>query len=174
MKHALPWAALTVLLVSVGCASLQPVPDTAVEEANPAGASQNDATGGEVAQTQAETSTVARPQAPAPLDDYRADTPALIGGSGHPQLVEFFAYWCTTCRFMRPTVHQLEADYWGKLDFVYLDIDNPANSDAKEEYGFVAQPLFVLLDADGNEIQRWYGVVTEEEFRATFDAAIAG
>ena len=75
---------------------------------------------------------------------------------------------------MRPTVHQLEADYWGKLDFVYLDIDNPANSEAKDEFGFVAQPLFVLLDADGNELQRWYGVVNEEEFRTAFDAAVSG
>jgi hypothetical protein len=75
---------------------------------------------------------------------------------------------------MRPTVHQLEADYWGKLDFVYLDIDNPVNSDAKQEFDFVAQPLFVLLDADGNELQRWYGVVNEEDFRTAFDAAVAG
>ena len=157
MKHALPLAAVIILLVTVGCASIQSAPDTAIEEANPA-----------------DTSGVARPQAPAPPDDYRADSPDLIGGAGHPQLVEFFAYWCTTCRFMRPTVHQLEADYWGKLDFVYLDIDNPANSEAKDEFGFVAQPLFVLLDADGNELQRWYGVVNEEEFRTAFDAAVSG
>jgi thiol-disulfide isomerase/thioredoxin len=157
MKHALPWAALIILLVSAGCASIQSVPDPAIENADPA-----DASG------------VIRPQAPAPPDDYRADTPDLIGGTGNPQLVEFFAYWCTTCRFMRPTVHQLEADYWGKLDFVYLDIDNPVNSDAKQEFDFVAQPLFVLLDADGNELQRWYGVVNEEDFRTAFDAAVAG
>jgi len=167
MRHVLPWAALMILVGTVGCASIQPVPDTAIEEADPA---QADAMVGEAA----ETSTIARPEAPAPPDDYRADTSALVGGSGHPQLVEFFAYWCTTCRFMRPTVHQLEADYWGKLDFVYLDIDNPANSDVKDEFGFVAQPLFILLDANGNELQRWYGVVNEEEFRAAFDAALAG
>jgi len=169
MRHPLPWAALVVVLATAGCASLQTTP--AAEAANPESVNEVEA-----AENEAETVPVAegRPQAPAPLDSYRADTPDLIGGTGNPQLVEFFAYWCTTCRFMRPTVHQLEADYWGKLDFVYLDIDNPANSDAKEEYGFVAQPLFVLLDSGGNELQRWYGVVSEEDFRAAFDAAVAG
>jgi len=70
-------------------------------------------------------------------------------------------------------VHGLEAEYWGKIDFVYLDIDNPANSDVMQRYRFTSQPLFVLVEADGTEVQRWYGYVQESEFRAAFDALLA-
>ena len=75
MKHALPWAAVIILLVTVGCASIQPAPDTAIEEAN-----------------SADTSSVARPQAPAPPDDYRADSPDLIGASTARRVLRLLVY----------------------------------------------------------------------------------
>ena len=162
----LPWAALAVLLLAAGCASAQPatVPDIETVDEAPESAAEGAAI----------PVVEGLPVAPAPADSYRADVPTLIGATGNPQLVEFFAFWCTTCRYMRPTVHELEADYWGKLNFVYLDIDDAANSDTMKEFGFVAQPLFVLVDSEGTEIQRWYGVVDAEEFRTAFDAALEG
>ncbi len=39
------------------------------------------------------TPAVGRPTAPAPLDQYRADSAADVGATGRPQLIEFFAYW---------------------------------------------------------------------------------
>ncbi|GAB4414536.1 MAG: hypothetical protein Kow00106_09650 [Anaerolineae bacterium] len=34
------------------------------------------------------------PAGPAPVDgDYRADSAALVGATGRPQLLEFFTYW---------------------------------------------------------------------------------
>jgi hypothetical protein len=67
---------------------------------------------------------------------------------------------------MRPVVHGLEAEYWSKVDFVYLDIDE------KEQYEFISQPTFILIEADGTVIQRWFGYVSEEEFRQAFDAVM--
>ena len=35
-----------------------------------------------------------RPSAPAPVGgDFRADPASLVGGTGNPQLIEFFAFW---------------------------------------------------------------------------------
>jgi thioredoxin-like negative regulator of GroEL len=71
---------------------------------------------------------------------------------------------------MRPMVHGLEAEYWGQIDFVYLDIDDSGNDGVKEQYEFISQPTFILIDADGAVIERWFGYVSEEEFRQAFDA----
>jgi thiol:disulfide interchange protein len=74
---------------------------------------------------------------------------------------------------MKPVVHGLEGEYWGQIDFVYLDIDDPANRELMQRYGFIGQPLFVLIAPDGTEVQRWLGRVGEDEFREAFDAYLA-
>lgn len=69
---------------------------------------------------------------------------------------------------MAPMVHGLEAQYAGKIGFVYLDIDDPANQVAKREFGFNYQPEFYLLDGDGNLLQKWVGFVPQEQFEKVF------
>ena len=74
---------------------------------------------------------------------------------------------------MAPIVHGLEAEYWGKINFVYLDIDNPQNETFKEQLGFRYQPEFYLLDGAGSLVQKWVGFVSEENFTASFDTLVA-
>jgi thioredoxin-like negative regulator of GroEL len=69
---------------------------------------------------------------------------------------------------MAPMVHGLEAQYAGKIRFVYLDIDDPANQATKREFGFNYQPEFYLLDGDGNLLQKWVGFVPQEQFERVF------
>jgi thioredoxin-like negative regulator of GroEL len=69
---------------------------------------------------------------------------------------------------MKPVVHGLEAKYAGQIDFIYLDIDDPANDAAKDQLGFRVQPQFFLLDADGTVVQEWLGPVDAEKFEAVF------
>ncbi len=70
---------------------------------------------------------------------------------------------------MAPIVHGLEVDYFGEINFVYLDIDNPANSEFLKELGFRYQPQFILIDGEGNVLQQWLGPVYADDFRNTFD-----
>ncbi len=74
---------------------------------------------------------------------------------------------------MKPVVHRLEAEYWGKIDFVYLDRDDPANRDLMSRYEFRYQPYFVFIEPDGTEIQNWFGTPTEADFKAAFDSYLA-
>lgn len=114
-----------------------------------------------------------RPSAPASPDQYRDDPEALVGATGNPQLVEFFTYWCPTCRALRPMVHGLEAEYWGQVDFVYIDREAEDNQTVTRRFGVRSQPILVLLDPEGNELERWFGYVSEEELRAGIDAYLA-
>lgn len=73
---------------------------------------------------------------------------------------------------MRPIVHGLEAEYSEKVQFTYLDMDDPATSDIKQELGFIWRPHFFLLDGDGQIIKQWVGYVEEAELRGALDGAL--
>lgn len=63
---------------------------------------------------------------------------------------------------MAPIVHGLEAKYSDQMNFVYLDIDDPANDRFKQQLGFTFQPQFLLLDGEGNVLKQFAGIVPEE------------
>ena len=70
---------------------------------------------------------------------------------------------------MAPIVHGLEAEYTDRLNFIYLDLDDGANTDILSFLGFKYQPHFFLVDGQGNVLQQWLGPVSAEDFRSAFD-----
>jgi hypothetical protein len=73
---------------------------------------------------------------------------------------------------MSPVVHGLEAEYYNRIEFSYLDIDDPANDEFKRILGFRVQPQFLFLDENGEIIQQWFGRVSAEDFRSAFDTVL--
>ena len=69
---------------------------------------------------------------------------------------------------MAPMVHGLEAKYFGKIEFSYLDADDPNTFDFQQTLGFYYQPEIYLLDANGNLLKKWVGYTTEEQFEQEF------
>jgi hypothetical protein len=65
-------------------------------------------------------------------------------------------------------VHGLEAKYFGRIQFTYLDADDPATREFQQALGFYYQPEVYLLDGQGNVLQKWVGYTTEEEFESVF------
>ena len=65
-------------------------------------------------------------------------------------------------------VHGLEAQYFGKVRFTYLDADDPNTREFQRTLGFRYQPEFYLLDAQGNVLQQWFGFVSQEQFEQAF------
>ena len=65
-------------------------------------------------------------------------------------------------------VHGLEAKYFGRIQFTYLDADDPRTSDFQRTLGFYYQPEIYLLDASGNLLQKWVGYTSEDEFESAF------
>jgi hypothetical protein len=73
---------------------------------------------------------------------------------------------------MAPMVHGLEAEYFGKVKFSYLDADDSNTDQFQRTLGFAYQPEFYLLDADGNVLKKYIGFVSQEEFAAEFEKYI--
>jgi len=69
-------------------------------------------------------------------------------------------------------VHELEAEYWGQVDFVYLDREDPANKEIVQRYGVAYQPELVFVAPDGTELRHWFGL-DADELRAELDGYLA-
>jgi hypothetical protein len=73
---------------------------------------------------------------------------------------------------MIPIVHGLEAKYNDRIGFVYLDIDDNATDPFKRELGYLVQPHFFLVDANGNVVKSWLGRVSAEELEQALQGAL--
>ena len=70
---------------------------------------------------------------------------------------------------MAPVVHGLEQQYSGRVDFLYLNVADPRNAEAKRALGFVATPHFFLLRASRTPVDTIGGVVPANTLRAAVD-----
>ncbi len=110
----------------------------------------------------------------ATLKDIAASDPALVRRTGRPQVVEFFAYWCTDCQHMYPVMHDLETSYAQKIDFLYINIDADNTKALQRDLTFSGlRPTIVFLDAKGQEVQRLVGVHTQEAVQPILDKLVA-
>ena len=69
---------------------------------------------------------------------------------------------------MAPMVHGLEAEYYGKVKFSYLDADDPNTDEFQHALGFYYQPELYLLDANGNVLKKFIGFTSQEDLTTEF------
>ena len=69
-------------------------------------------------------------------------------------------------------MHGLEARYGDRIQFTYLDIDDPNTADIKRALGYRIQPHLFLLDGQGNVVKQWLGFVNESDFIAEFNKVL--
>jgi thiol-disulfide isomerase/thioredoxin len=93
----------------------------------------------------------------------------LVGcGSSEPDTValtflEFYDPACPFCQEMEGTVEDLRRDYEDRLEsFEIIDITTDEGLEKVDEYGIFLTPTFVLLDADGEELDRITGAAPKE------------
>ena len=65
-------------------------------------------------------------------------------------------------------VHGLEAKYFGRIQFSFLDADDPETLDFQRSLGFFYQPELYLLDGDGKVLEKWVGYTSQDELEMAF------
>lgn len=113
------------------------------------------------------------PAIPIGRSTFRPSDPATVNlAADKVQFVEFFAYWCTVCKAMAPSVHGLESLYQDQVNFIYLDRDDDATRVLQDQLGYIYQPHFFLLDAEGIVLGEWRGFVEVEVLQQAIVAAL--
>ena len=74
---------------------------------------------------------------------------------------------------MLPIVHGLKDEYGDRVNFIFLDIDDPATADLKKALNYRFQPHYILLDGEGNPRESWTGLVPEAVLTAAIEQALA-
>ncbi len=78
-----------------------------------------------------------------------------------PQLIDFGAGSCATCKMMNIVLTELSAEHGGKISIRFVDVWK--NEEASKEYSIRMIPTQVFLDAEGNELFRHEGFISKED-----------
>jgi thiol-disulfide isomerase/thioredoxin len=101
-----------------------------------------------------------------------SDPAAVQLASGKVQLVEFFAFWDGTSKALAPVINGLKDTFSDRVNFVFLDIDDPANQKFKDQLGYKMQPHFFLLDKQGNIVRDWLGYIDSADLSSALEGAL--
>jgi hypothetical protein len=71
-------------------------------------------------------------------------------------------------------VHGLEKRYAGRIDFVYLNVEDEKTAAVRDKYEFVGTPQFILVDAKGQQVgKHLFGLLDEKVLTAALDGLLA-
>jgi len=96
-----------------------------------------------------------------------------ISGEGKYALLKFGAKWCTPCQIMKETVFQdEEVNQYLDQHFksMSIDVDHFDGYNLKQYYAVDQIPTFVILNAKGEEINRYSRSLTTVEMRNVLSA----
>lgn len=100
-----------------------------------------------------------------------ASDPAMVSlGQGQPQFLDFFGWWCGICNAMAPDITATKAEFGSTVEYLHLDVDDPANAALIEQFAVAGTPTFVLLDGEGQIVQRWQGSTDISEIETALAA----
>ena len=69
---------------------------------------------------------------------------ATVLQADRPVLVDFSATWCGPCKKLEPVVHEIAAEFEGRLKVVKVDVDRAPSSAAR--FAVLSVPTILLFD----------------------------
>lgn len=87
------------------------------------------------------------------------------GLSDRVTMIDLGASECVPCKMMAPILEELEKEYAGIADIIYIDIrENPAEG---RNYRIQAIPTQIFFDSDGKEVSRHVGFMDKQQIIET-------
>ena len=76
--------------------------------------------------------------------------PEIAFTNGKPTYLEFYAEWCEICKEMAPEVAELKKDFDDKINFVFLNVDNPKWDKFIKQFKVNGIPQINIIDSNSN------------------------
>lgn len=122
--------------------------------------------GGESAPTNGQDSV---PAGPAPVVVTDQDFDDVVINAAQPVVVDFWATWCGPCKYIRPSVDKMAAEFAGKAVVAKLDVD--ANPQTPAAFGIRGIPTLIYFK-NGQEVDRVVGVQRYEQLAGRLQALV--
>ena len=84
------------------------------------------------------------------------------GGSGQPKVMVFLGKSSKSYDAMKPVVDKLQKQYKGKVTWVYVDYDDPANKAEIEKYQVSMNPTVIIFNSKGQVKETFMGAARED------------
>jgi thiol-disulfide isomerase/thioredoxin len=97
---------------------------------------------------------------------------STIGHNGKPTVIDFWAPWCTNCRYAAPTLQAIEVEYTNRVNFILVNADDPTNYSLIQALGVDAIPHLALVDSAGYVKTALIGPVSRNVLREDLDALL--
>jgi thioredoxin 1 len=89
----------------------------------------------------------------------RAQDFTQVPVKGMVTMLDLGATECVPCKMMAPIMEKMEKKYQGKAAIVFIDVWK--NRDQVSRFGIRAIPTQIFYDADGREVSRHVGFMSE-------------
>jgi thioredoxin len=84
-----------------------------------------------------------------------------------PRLVDLGAKKCVPCKMMAPILEELEVEYRGKMEVVFIDVWQ--QPDEGKKYNIRLIPTQIFFAPDGKELFRHQGFISKEDILLTWE-----
>lgn len=84
-------------------------------------------------------------------------------------LVDLGAKTCVPCKLMAPILAELQSEYAGRAEVVFIDVNNPANTGKAKAFKIMAIPTQIFYDKQGREVFRHVGFLNKKSIAAKLD-----
>lgn len=93
---------------------------------------------------------------------------ALNGNNFDFTLLEFGSSGCIMCKQMELILEEIKVSKKAKVNVAFLHIMKAENQDLMKYFGISAVPMQILLDRNGKEFFRHYGVISTNDLEIKF------
>lgn len=83
-------------------------------------------------------------------------------------LLEFGSSGCIMCKQMEPILEEIKVSEVAKINVEFLHIMKAENQDLMKYFGISAVPMQILLNKNGKEFFRHYGVISTNDLETKF------
>ena len=87
-----------------------------------------------------------------------------------PTLVDFYADWCGPCKIVDPIVHELAAEFEGKVKVGKMNVDE--NPEVSGQYGVMSIPTLMFFK-NGQPVKSIIGAQGKDSIKSVLESVIA-